>query len=252
VLLQQTRDQAMEIDRQRASAQRLADELAATTYSIAHDLRSPLRALDGFSRVLEQDHAADLKGDALGLLERIRTNAQRMGRMIDGILTIARLGRGGFEPARVDVAALAQAVVSDLRRSDPDRDVVVDIMQDLHIIGDARLLSLVMQNLIGNAWKFTRHTPNARIEVGAVDDGNGDARTIFVRDNGAGFDMEFSGKLFGTFERLHRDDEFEGSGIGLATVKRAVERHGGRVWGEGEVGKGATFYFTIPLSVQSD
>jgi PAS domain S-box-containing protein len=232
-------------DAQRAAeALRQANrELAATTYSIAHDLRSPLRALDGFSRILEIDHAGQLDAEGIALLRRIRSNSQRMGELIDGILGLARLGQGDLQVRRVELSALAQGVLDELRRAHPDRRVEARVEPGLAAAGDPRLLALVVQNLLENAWKFTRDRDPARIEFGQ--EAHGGEAAYFVRDNGAGFDPAYAGQLFGAFQRLHRASEFEGHGIGLASVKRVVERHGGRVWADGAEGRGATFYFTL-------
>jgi light-regulated signal transduction histidine kinase (bacteriophytochrome) len=166
-----------------------------------------------------------------------------MGQLIDGILAIARIGQGELQLAPVDLSAAARAVLDDLRRLHPERAVEARVEPGLVERGDPRLLTLVLQNLLDNAWKFTRGRDPALIEVGGRDDAGG--RVYFVRDNGAGFDPAYSSKLFGTFQRLHHASEFEGHGIGLASVKRVVERHGGRVWAEGVEGGGATFYFTL-------
>ena len=218
-------------------------ELSATTYSIAHDLRSPLRALDGYSRILQLDHGDRLGPDGLALLDRIRANSQRMGELIDGILGLARLGQGALQVARVDLSAVAQAALDELRRLDGERRVETRVEPGLVALGDPRLLALVLQNLLDNAWKFTRGRDPAVVEFGSRDAGG--ERVYFVRDNGAGFDPAYAGKLFGTFQRLHHASEFEGHGIGLAGVKRVVERHGGRVWADGAEGRGATFSFTL-------
>jgi PAS domain S-box-containing protein len=223
-------------------------ELAATTYTIAHDLRSPLRALDGYSRMLQLDYASCLGEEGAQHLDRIRANSQRMGRLIDGVLTLARLGRGDLQRERVDLSAIACAVIEDLRRAEPERFVDVRVEPGLVAEGDSRLITMLLQNLLGNAWKFTRNRRDARIELAATEcDGE---RVYVARDNGAGFNPEFSGKLFGAFQRLHQEAEFEGHGIGLATVKRIVERHGGRVWGEGALDRGATFSFTLAPAAQ--
>jgi light-regulated signal transduction histidine kinase (bacteriophytochrome) len=169
-----------------------------------------------------------------------------MGQLIDGLLGLARVTRYQMSIEPVDLSALARGVVADLRQTDATREVEVDIAPDLHATGDPRLLHVALENLIGNAWKFTRMAARARIEIGALsDDRAGGFRSYFVRDNGVGFDMAYSQRLFGAFERLHRESEFEGTGIGLATVKRIVNRHGGRIWVESLPGEGATFFFTL-------
>ena len=218
-------------------------ELSATTYSIAHDLRSPLRALDGYSRILQLDHGERLGAEGLALLDRIRANSQRMGELIDGILGLARLGQAALQLARVDLSAIARSVLDELRRLDGERRVETRVEPGLVAVGDPRLLTVVLQNLLDNAWKFTRGRDPAVVEFGSRVEGG--ERVYFVRDSGAGFDPAYAGQLFGAFQRLHHASEFEGHGIGLAGVKRVVERHGGRVWAEGAEGRGATFYFTL-------
>jgi light-regulated signal transduction histidine kinase (bacteriophytochrome) len=234
-----------------AALRRANAELSATSYSIAHDLRSPLRAIDGHSYMLLERYGDTLDDDGRETLRRVRANSQRMGHLIDGLLTLGRLGREPMarEP-RVDLSAIARAAIENLRAAEPDRRVEARVADGLVAPGDPRMLATVVQNLVDNAWKFTRQNdgdgrPPARIEVGARA-GDGAAPAFYVRDNGAGFDMAFSGQLFRPFQRLHRDDEYAGFGIGLASVQRVVERHGGRVWAEGGVGRGATFYFTLP------
>ena len=237
---------SIDVTERRRSEDALAQanrELAATTYSIAHDLRSPLRALDGYSRILQLDHGERLGAEGTALLDRIRANSQRMGQLIDGILGLVRLGQADLQVARVDLSQLAHTVLDELRRADGTRRVEARVEPGLVAVGDPRLLTLVVQNLLDNAWKFTRGRDPATIEVGSRDEGG--ERVYFVRDNGAGFDPAYGGQLFRTFQRLHHANEFEGHGIGLAGVKRAVERHGGRVWAEGVEGRGATFSFTL-------
>jgi len=229
--------------RRAAQAEALNRELEAFSYSVSHDLRAPLRAVDGFSQALLEDCAAALDEACRGYLERIRANAQHMGELIDDLLRLSRVSRAEMARAPVDLTRLAGEVVAGLREAEPGRRVTVEVADGLEAMGDERLLRSLLANLLGNAWKFTRRTADARIEVGA---GTGaDAGWFFVRDNGAGFDMAFAGKLFGAFQRLHAARDYEGHGIGLATVQRVINRHGGRVRGEGEVGKGATFYFSL-------
>jgi PAS domain S-box-containing protein len=219
-------------------------ELEAFSYSVSHDLRAPLRAIDGFSRILVEDYAAQLNAEARGYLERVCNAVQRMGRQIDELLELSRVGRAEMRQTDVDLGRLANEVVEQLRAGDPARTVHVTIAPALIGRGDDRLLRLVLENLLGNAWKYTRHTTDARIEFGAMQQ-NGE--TVYgVRDNGTGFDMAYVDKLFKPFQRLHRAEDFEGTGVGLAIVARIVTRHGGRVWAEGQAGKGASFFFTLP------
>lgn len=221
-------------------------DLESFAYSVSHDLRAPLRSMDGFSRALFEDFGDRLDGDARDYLERIRGASQRMGRLIDGILVLSRVARADLAQDTVDLSALAEETVADLRQTEPARLVDVEVDQGMTLQGDERLMRLVMENLIGNAWKFTAGRDPARIEVGTrVDDG---ATLYFVRDNGVGFDPRYVDKLFRPFQRLHLDREFEGTGIGLATVARIIHRHGGRVFADGEVGKGATIEFTFDSS----
>jgi PAS domain S-box-containing protein len=220
-------------------------ELEAFSYSVSHDLRAPLRHIDGFSLALLKDYADRLDDAGKNHLRHVRESAQRMGALIDGLLALARITRGEFRRQHVDLSSLAREVAAQLQRqnSEPPRPVELVIQDGLAAEGDSRLLRAVLENLLGNAWKFTRKRHGARIEFGcSIQDGQ---RAFFVRDNGAGFDMAYGKKLFGAFQRLHAASEYEGHGIGLATVQRIVDRHGGRIWAEGEVGVGATFYFTI-------
>ena len=218
-------------------------ELEAFAYSVSHDLRAPLRAIDGFGQALEEDFGTELTSDARTYLARIRSGAHRMGALIDDLLALSRLTRVPMRRQQVYLGAIAVEVAADLRSAEPDRDVEVRIGDDLETQGDPTLLQAVMQNLISNAWKFTRGRQPGCIEVNR--NTAGDETVFYVRDNGAGFDMKYADKLFGAFQRLHSPREFEGTGIGLATVQRIVRRHGGRVWAEGVEGKGATFYFTL-------
>jgi len=232
-----------------ALAQRTAEleatnkELEAFAYSVSHDLRAPLRAIDGFSQALMEDYLDKLDEVGRDYLTRVQAAAQRMGELIDGLLGLARLARLELNRESVDLSALAALVAQRLREGDPNRDVEFSIAEGARVEGDRRLLEVALQNLLSNAWKFSAKQPRARIEFGARRE-NG-KRVFFVRDNGAGFDMAYAGNLFGPFQRLHTHDEFEGHGIGLATVQRVIRRHGGRIWAEGEVGKGATFSFTL-------
>lgn len=226
--------------RQLAAANR---ELEAFAYSVSHDLRSPLRSMDGFSQALLEDYADRLDGEALDFLQRIRAASQRMASLIDDLLTLSRVSRSEMQVTRASLSELALEVVEELREAEPERDVDVVVAPDLEVAGDARLLRLALQNLLGNAWKFTRGTAGARVELGAR--GQDGETVYYVQDNGAGFDMQYADKLFSPFQRLHTEAEFEGTGIGLATVRRVVRRHGGRAWAEAEPGAGATIFFTL-------
>jgi CHASE3 domain sensor protein len=218
-------------------------ELEAFSYSVSHDLRAPLRSMGGFSQALIEDYGDQLDGEAQDYLQRIGASSRQMGQMIDDILALSRSTRQELTREKVDLSAYVEAIIGDLRNRDPDRRVTVEIEPNLTVWGDARLLRSVLDNLLNNAWKFTSKKDGARIEFGASSMGN--ERVYFLRDNGAGFDMAYVDKLFGIFQRLHAATDFEGNGVGLATVVRLVGRHGGRVWAEGEANKGATFYFTI-------
>jgi PAS domain S-box-containing protein len=218
-------------------------ELEQFSYSVSHDLRAPLRSIDGFSQILLEDYADRLDEEGRSYLGRVRAASQHMGHLMDDLLDLSRVSRGPLRTGRVDLSALARDIVEELERSQPDREVEFVVAEGLEADGDARLLAVALENLLGNAWKFTSKKPAAKIAFGSFTE-NG-ARVFFVRDDGAGFDAAYADRLFGAFQRLHTDDDFEGTGIGLATVQRVVHRHGGRLWAEGEVGKGATFYFTL-------
>ncbi len=224
-------------------------ELEAFAYSVSHDLRAPLRAIDGFSRVLIEDYGAKLDAEACGYLDRVRGAVQRMGDLIDDMLQLSRVARVEMRPEAVDLSVLAEEIVAQLRLAAPERRVDVSVDAGLSARGDARLLGIVLNNLFENAWKYTGRTADARIEFSAAADGR---ETVFcVKDNGAGFDMRYVDKLFGAFQRLHSEREFPGTGVGLATVARIVHRHGGRVWAVGEPGKGASFFFALPSDPRS-
>jgi len=218
-------------------------ELEAFAYSVSHDLRAPLRAIDGFSRMLLEDHAEALGPQGQSYLQRVCGASGRMGQLIDDLLNLSRLTRQPMKRQTVDLSTLADEIVAELRRGESGRRVDVAIEPGLRADADPNLLRIALENLLGNAWKFTRNAPEPRIEVGAVPHEGGTA--FFVRDNGAGFDMAYADKLFGAFQRLHPVADFEGTGIGLATVHRIIRRHGGQVWAEGAVEQGATFYFSV-------
>ncbi len=234
--------------RAKEAAEAANRELEAFSYSVAHDLRAPLRGMSGFAHVLLESYKDKLDADGVDALEEVMRNAKKMAALIDALLGLARLSRS--EPHReiVDLSVLARMTLAQLQANEPERKVDLAVADDLRAEVDPTLTRALLENLLANAWKFTSKAPAPRIEVGAtVIEG---ARSFFVRDNGAGFDMAFAKKLFAPFQRLHTADEFPGTGIGLATVQRIVSRHGGRVWAEGAVGRGATFYFSLPTSTR--
>jgi len=220
-------------------------ELEAFAYSVSHDLRAPLRSLRGFSEVLLESHASQLDAEGQELLRRACESSHRMSRLIDDLLKLSRVGRSALRWQPVNLTALAEVIVAELRESEAGRAVEVVIGRNLRAQGDERLLGVVLENLLGNAWKFTGRRPDARIEFGVSAEPE---PAFFVRDNGVGFDVAHAGKLFGVFQRLHSADEFPGTGIGLATVQRIIKRHCGRVWATGAVNQGATFYFSLSES----
>jgi light-regulated signal transduction histidine kinase (bacteriophytochrome) len=228
-----------------AELQAANEQLEAFSYSVAHDLRAPLRSISSFSEALCEDHGAQLAPEAVEHLGHIRRAAHRMGQMIDDLLSFSRASRGALRRERVDVSALARTIGARLRAAQPERQVDLIVQDGLVAQADPRLLDIVLTNLLGNAWKFTGKRLRARIEVAAL---AGTPTTLLVRDNGAGFEPSLAGRLFGVFQRLHAASEFDGTGIGLATAHRLVHRHGGLIWAEGQVEKGATIYFTLEPS----
>ncbi len=231
----------------RESTENANRELEAFSYSVAHDLRTPLRSIDGFSHALLEDYEALLDDTGKNYLRMVRTSAQQMGQLIDSLLVLARVTRTELDRTVVDLSAMARASLERLRSLHPERLVDCIVMDSRPASGDARLLGAMLDNLLQNAWKFTSKKSSARIQFGSIEE-SGETR-YFVRDDGAGFDMAHAPKLFGVFQRLHNSTEFEGTGIGLATVQRIVQRHGGRIWAEGEVDRGATFHFTLSSGV---
>ena len=219
-------------------------ELEAFSYSASHDLRAPLRSLAGFSRALNEDYAGVLDARGQDYLGRIARAATGMGQLIEALLSLARVARGELARTAIDLSALALEIDDQLRQANPGRQLETSVAPGLQARGDARLLRIVLVNLIGNAWKYSARQAQARIAVDAVELGG--ERVFRVADNGAGFDMAFADKLFGAFQRLHKSDDFEGTGIGLATVRRIIQRHGGRIWAEATPDQGATFSFTLP------
>ncbi|MCR4304294.1 MAG: cache domain-containing protein [Gallionella sp.] len=249
-------DRRMKAELERQVAERTSElqvanrELQSFSYAVSHDLRSPLRSIDGFSKAIIEDYAGQLDDQGRDYLDRVRAATQRMGHLIDDMLALSRVTLAEMQRGTVDLSALAAEVFAELHKSEPMRNVDWRIDPGLVATGDAHLLRVLLVNLLSNAWKFTGKTANAMIEFGAmrntpVPDTRG-VTEFFVRDNGAGFNMTYAGKLFGAFRRLHTTAEFPGTGIGLATVQRIVRRHGGQVRGTGITGRGATFYFTLP------
>ena len=228
-----------------AELQNAVKEIESFSYSVSHDLRAPLRAMDGFSKALLEDWGDKFNEEARDYLQRIRAAAQRMSQLIDGLLALSRTSRQEMRREKVDLSTLAQTIVGELRERDPGRQVEFRCQTGLEIIGDERLLRVALGNLLDNAWKFTSKQAGACIELGVLRSPSGPDE-CFVRDNGVGFEMAYADKLFGAFQRLHTSSEFPGSGIGLATVQRIIHRHGGGVRAESAAGGGATFYFTLP------
>jgi len=232
------------VDQRTAELMVANKNLEAFTYSVAHDLRSPLRALSGYSEALAEDYGDRLDDTGRWYADRIQAATERMGKLIDDLLLLAQVSRTDMNTEPVDLSAEVTAITAELHAREPGRAVRFAIHDGVRVIADRSLIRTVLQNLVENAWKFTAKRQDATIEFGGTV--AGDARVCYyVRDNGAGFDPEFSSKLFQPFQRLHAVTDFPGTGIGLASVQRIVERHGGRVWAEGAVGQGATFYFTL-------
>ncbi len=226
-----------------AQLQAANSELEAFSYSVSHDLRAPLRHIDGFSQIMIEDYSDGLDEDGIVYLNEIRSATQEMSQLIDDMLLLSSVARSEMHRELIDLSKLAEEVMSGLKATEKTRKAIIDIEKGLSVWGDKRLLQIMLSNLLGNAWKFTSKQEQTVISFGREQK---EGETAFVvRDNGAGFDMNYSNKLFQAFQRLHRATEFEGTGIGLATVQRVVLRHGGRVWAEGVVGNGANFYFTV-------
>jgi signal transduction histidine kinase len=225
-------------------------QLRSFSYSVSHDLRAPLRAIAGFSAALDEQCGERLDPEGRRYLDRVRAGARRMDELIEGMLSLGRVVERDMQRVPVDLTATARDVATELRAAEPARSVEIVVQDGLRAVGDPALLRAVLANLLGNAWKFTAGRSDARVEIGRLDDERGPG--MFVRDNGAGFDMKYADRLFGAFQRLHRADEFPGTGLGLATVERIVSRHGGRIWAEGRPGDGATFYVSIPEPKHDD
>jgi len=231
-----------ELERRISELEELNVDLESFSYSVSHDLRSPLLVIQGFSQLLAEDYAETLGNKGADFLQRIVASSTRMSQIIDSLLTLSQVAREEIHDEEVDLSEMASTVAVELSKSTPKNHVEVIIEKGVKARGDARLLRIVMENLLGNAWKYTSKQPNPRIEFGMLKE-NDESIIYYVRDNGVGFDMAYKDKLFMPFERLHSRDEYPGTGVGLATVKRIVHRHGGRVWAESGVGDGAVFYF---------
>jgi signal transduction histidine kinase len=221
----------------------LNSELESFSYSVSHDLRAPLRAVNGYAELLTQEIGENLPGKSAHYLHEVRSAVAHMNQLIEDLLELSKVARHAVRREETDLAAIARATVQRLQKSDPGRQVDVAIPERLSATCDSRLLGIVLENLLANAWKFSAKTERARIEVGSSVQADGQ-QVYFVRDNGAGFNPRYASKLFSPFQRLHSAKEFPGTGVGLATVQRIINRHGGRIWAEAEVGKGATFFFT--------
>jgi PAS domain S-box-containing protein len=235
-----------DLERRARELAAINEELESFSYSVSHDLRAPLRAISGFSQALAREYGERLDQTGRDYLDRVCAAAQRMSTLIDDLLRLSRVTRAEIRREPVDLSAAARSILDELARTDPERRVTARVTPGLACTGDPTLLRVLLENLLGNAWKFTRPRPEALIELGAT---TGEAGvTYFVRDNGVGFDEAYADKLFGAFQRLHTRDEFEGSGIGLASAQRIVHRHGGRIWAEAAEGRGATFWFTLDVA----
>jgi light-regulated signal transduction histidine kinase (bacteriophytochrome) len=219
-------------------------ELEAFTYSVAHDLRAPLRGMNGFSKILLDEHSATLTEDARDCLRRIQGNAVVMGELIEGLLSLARVTRAALEPMALDLSGMAQAAAAEHAALEPEREVQVVVQAGMCASVDRTLAQMLLESLLDNAWKFTSKRANARVEIGCLEQGR--ECVYFVRDNGVGFNMAYANKLFVPFQRLHAPREFPGTGVGLAACYRIVARHGGSMWAEGKEGEGAVFFFTLP------
>ena len=218
-------------------------DLESFTYSVSHDLRSPLRSIDGFSEMILEDAWDKLDDQERDYLRRVRAAAQKMGGLIDDLLQLSRVSRAGYQPKTVNLTEMVSANFEKLKQQDPNRDIELEIQPDLQVTGDQTLLDIAVRNLVDNAWKYSSKRPQAKIRFASqIRDGY---TVYYIKDNGVGFDTRYHEKLFGAFQRLHSDDEFPGSGIGLATVHRIIDRHGGNIWANAKVDRGATFYFTI-------
>jgi signal transduction histidine kinase len=250
-------DRTDELERRRSELARSNAELVAAnkeleafSYSVSHDLRAPLRSIDGFSLALLEDYEEKLDEEGKDNLHRVRAATQRMGALIDDLLNLSRVSRAEMKLQKVDLSALGRSIEAELEESEPGRGIEFHIQEGLQAHADSHLMQIVLENLLGNAWKFTSKRESARIDFGQTQNNGGGV--YFVRDDGAGFDSAKAARLFGAFQRFHDRNDFPGTGVGLATVQRIIQRHGGRIWAESAVGKGATFYFTLLEAKQGE
>jgi signal transduction histidine kinase len=241
----QLEDKVREVTERTRELEAANRELDAFSYTISHDLRAPLRAVNGFTSILFEDYADALPPEATRYLKRVKEGGDHMGHLVDDLLAFSRLGRQALRTQRVSIKGLVERALEELSPALNGRQVEVTVGELPDCECDPTLIGQVFVNLLSNAFKYSRQREHARIEVGALDSKDGEGPVYFVRDNGAGFDMEYAGKLFGVFQRLHRAEDYEGTGVGLAIVQRVVQRHGGRIWAEAKVDEGATFYFTL-------
>lgn len=238
-----------ELKREAIKLEDANNELEAFAYSVSHDLRVPLRAIDGFSRIVIEDYENELDEEGVRLLNIIRDNTKKMGQLIDDILLLSRAGRQEMKLGKLDLNGLAKNVYNEFQQDTESRNIDFIVEDMPPVEADRALMTQVLTNLIGNSIKFTKKTENPKIEFGYTEEE--DNYIFYVKDNGAGFNMKYYDKLFGLFQRLHSQEEFEGTGVGLSIVQRIISRHNGRVWGEGEVGNGATIYFSLPKNIKS-
>lgn len=239
-----------ELEEEREKLEAANQELESFAYSVSHDLRVPLRAIDGFSRILVEDYQEELDDEGKRLINIVRENTKKMGQLIDDILQLSRAGRQEMNLTKLDLEKLFQSVFDELKQSNPDRDIQLEIEPLPQVYGDRTLLQQVISNLLSNSFKFTTPRETALIKMGFQVGKN--EYIYYIKDNGVGFDMKYSGKLFGLFQRLHGQNEFEGTGVGLSIVQRIIRRHGGDVWAEGKVDEGATFYFSLPIKTDKN
>ncbi|MHA2425697.1 MAG: PAS domain S-box protein, partial [Candidatus Thorarchaeota archaeon] len=239
---------AQRVEERTAELQAANKELESFAYSVSHDLRAPLRSIDGFSNAILEDYYNVVDDTGKDYLTRIQKGARGMSNLIDAILSLSKITRANMDRIDVNLSTLSEEAIIELQATDPEREVMVDIQENIVMRCDKRLMRVVLQNLIGNSWKFTKNRPVSRIDIGLTEmDGK---QVFFVKDNGVGFEMGDKEKLFKPFQRLHKADDFEGSGIGLATVQRAIARHGGRIWAESQKGSGTTFFFTLKTGTE--